>query len=316
VAAAIGGLALGGGCELAMGAHYRVLADTPKAALGLPESLVGLLPGGGGTQRLPRLTGMSLALPVLLEGGRLTGRAAMDAGLVDALVPPGEELAAAELWVLSAAEAVQPWDRPGWQPPDLTNAAAEIETARGKILSETLGHYPAPLAILDCVAQGYAQPMDTAIRTEMTLFARLIQRPEPRNMIATMFLGKLDYERRIKANALPAEVERVTAMLAERLGGHATGVHAAALAEGGFVIPGQRPAPVQPAVAESYWFDTPPSTAPKQAILEVLGDIAAAASPFAAQLGVEEKRLVDYALVSQAGYPAYLGGPFAFQPGH
>ena len=315
VAAAIGGLALGGGCELAMGAHFRVLADTPKAALGLPESLVGLLPGGGGTQRLPRLIGLALALPVLLAGGRLTGQAALDAGLVDALVPPGEELAAAERWVLTAIEAVQPWDRQGWQPPDATNAASAIETARVKILSETLGHYPAPLAILDCLAQGYKQAMDTAIRTEMTLFARLIQRPEPRDMIATMFLGKLDYERRVKAKALPAEVERATAALAECIGKHAAGAHAAALAEAGFVISGQLPAPVQPAVGESYWFDTQPATPHKRAVFDALRDIAAAASPFAAQLDVEEKRLVDYALVCQAGYPAYLGGPFAFQLG-
>src|SRR5713226_7069090 len=116
VAAAIAGLALGGGGELALAAHHRVMVDDPKAAFGLPESLVGLLPGAGGTQRLPRLIGIEKALPVLLEGARLSGQAAVTAGVVDHVVPLGEEVAAAERWVLSHAAATQPWDRPGWRP--------------------------------------------------------------------------------------------------------------------------------------------------------------------------------------------------------
>src|SRR4030081_1525529 len=116
VAAAIAGLALGGGGELALAAHHRVMTDDPKATFGLPESLVGLLPGAGGTQRLPRLIGIEKALPVLLDGARLSGQAAMAAGVVDQFVPPGEEVAAAERWVLSDASASAPLGRPGWQP--------------------------------------------------------------------------------------------------------------------------------------------------------------------------------------------------------
>src|SRR5258705_7197819 len=112
VAAAIAGLALGGGGELALAAHHRVMVDDPKVAFGLPESLVGLLPGAGGTQRLPRLAGIEKALPVLLEGARLSGQAAIEAGLIDQLGPLGEEVAAAERWVLSHASQSQPWDRP------------------------------------------------------------------------------------------------------------------------------------------------------------------------------------------------------------
>src|SRR6202023_385791 len=124
VAAAIAGLALGGGGELALAAHHRVMVDDPKAAFGLPESLVGLLPGAGGTQRLPRLTGIEKALPVLLEGTRLSGHAALAAGVVDQLVPAGQEVAAAERWVLSHPSASQPWDRPGWRPADVDGAAS------------------------------------------------------------------------------------------------------------------------------------------------------------------------------------------------
>src|SRR6202163_2560270 len=101
VAAAIAGLARGGGRAAALTAHHRVIVDDPKAAFGLPESLVGLLPGAGGTQRLPRLIGIERALPVLLEGERLSRQAAIAAGVVDQLVPPGEEVAAAERWGLS-----------------------------------------------------------------------------------------------------------------------------------------------------------------------------------------------------------------------
>src|ERR1700704_5476179 len=122
VAASIAGLALGGGGELALATHHRVMVDDPKVAFGLPESLVGLLPGGGGTQRLPRLTGVETAFPILLEGARLSGQAALAARVVDQLVPAGEEVAAAERWVLSHAAASQPWDRPGWWPPDVDHA--------------------------------------------------------------------------------------------------------------------------------------------------------------------------------------------------
>src|ERR1700710_1118358 len=118
VAAAIAGLALGGGGELALAAHHRVMVDDPKIAVGLPESLVGLLPGAGGTQRLPRLIGIEKALPVLMEGARLSGQAAIAAGVVDQLVPAGEEVAAAEEWVLSHAGVSQPWDGAGWRPAD------------------------------------------------------------------------------------------------------------------------------------------------------------------------------------------------------
>src|SRR6202158_421513 len=90
IAAAIAGLALGGGGELALAAHHRVMVDEPKAAFGLPESLVGLLPGAGGTQRLPRLIGIEKALPVLLEGARLSGQAAIAAGVGGQLVPAGD----------------------------------------------------------------------------------------------------------------------------------------------------------------------------------------------------------------------------------
>jgi 3-hydroxyacyl-CoA dehydrogenase / enoyl-CoA hydratase / 3-hydroxybutyryl-CoA epimerase len=202
VAAAIGGLALGGGCELALGAHYRVLADDPKVGMGLPESLVGLLPGAGGTQRLPRLVGVDVALPILMDGGRLSGSAALSAGLVHELAPVGEEIARAEAWLLSAPNPCQPWDHPDWQSPPVTPMLAERRAT-----ADT--YNPALSAILDCVQFGLPQTFEGAIRSEMAIFAHLIQRPEPRNMIQTLFLGKTDYDRLARKDILPSFVTEV-----------------------------------------------------------------------------------------------------------
>src|SRR5256886_11354534 len=174
VAAAIAGLALGGGGELALATHHRVMVDDPKVAFGLPESLVGLLPGGGGTQRLPRLTGIEKAFPILLEGARLSGQAAIAAGVVDQLGPAGEGGGAAEPWVLSHPSASKPWDRPGWRPSDVDDVAAIIARKREGVLAETLGHYPAPPAILDCVRGGLPQPFDAPIRSRKPILSKTI----------------------------------------------------------------------------------------------------------------------------------------------
>src|SRR3984957_2971516 len=117
VATAINGLALGGGLELALATHYRVLADEPKAVVGLPEVKVGLLPGAGGTQRLPRLLGIPKALPLLLEGKHLPPDQALASGVVDAVVPAEQILAAARDWIAKLPQAAQPWDLPGFAIP-------------------------------------------------------------------------------------------------------------------------------------------------------------------------------------------------------
>jgi 3-hydroxyacyl-CoA dehydrogenase/enoyl-CoA hydratase/3-hydroxybutyryl-CoA epimerase len=261
VAAAIAGLALGGGCELALGAHHRVLVDDPKVGMGLPESLVGLLPGAGGTQRLSRLVGVDAALPILLDGQRLAGKAALDGGLVHELVAPGEEVARAEAWVLSAADARQPWDTDGWVSPSVSPVLAERR--RGADPKN-----PALGAILDCVEFGLPQSFEGAIRSEMAIFAALIQRPEPRNMIQTLFLGKTDYERAARKDVLPEVIQNIVAAARSVSG---------------------------------YRNDA-----------SVLRAISAAVAPLGEGLSFEVKRMADYACVTQADFPAFLGGPFTF----
>jgi 3-hydroxyacyl-CoA dehydrogenase/enoyl-CoA hydratase/3-hydroxybutyryl-CoA epimerase len=314
VAAVIAGLALGGGGELALAAHHRVMVDDPKAAFGLPESLVGLLPGAGGTQRLPRLIGIKGALPVLLEGARLSGQAAIAAGLVDQLVPAGEEVMAAERWVLSNAAASQPWDRPGWRPADADRAHAIIDRKRVEVLADTLGHYPAPLAILDCVSDGLPQPFDDAIRTEMQIFSKLIQRREPRNMIRTMFLGRLDHDRLRKAGGNAPPIEEAAAAVSETLQADGNGepVLAEAFARAGFRGPAIHPQAFDGAISQAaFWLEAEPVTDGKRALRERLARAYVVAGKWRARFSEEECRAADYLLVKKFGFPAYMGGVFS-----
>jgi len=314
IAAAIAGLALGGGGELALAAHHRVMVDEPKAAFGLPESLVGLLPGAGGTQRLPRLIGIEKALPVLLEGRRLSGNDALAAGVVDQLVPAGQEVIAAERWVLANAAASQPWDRAGWRPADADRASAIIGRERAEVLADTLGHYPAPLAILECVSEGLTQPFDDAIRTEMQIFSKLIQRREPRNMIRTLFLGRLDHDRLRKAGGIPAHVEQAVAAVSQvvQVDGNADAVLASAFARAGFLGSSVRTPAFDGVIANAaYWLEAEPITDGKRALRERLAQAYAVASKWRTQLSEDERRAADYLLVRNCGFPAYMGGAFS-----
>ena len=302
IAAVIAGIALGGGCELAMTAHYRVLVDDPKVAMGLPESLVGLLPGAGGTQRLPRLIGIEAALPILLDGARLSGARARDVGLVDMICVAGDEVKLGEAWLLANPDAVQPWDRDDWCAPMSTSVGAIIAPVRAQVLADTLGHYPAPLAILDCIEFGAPQSFDGAIRTEMSIFSHLIQREEARNMIQTLFLAKIEYERLKRADALPGfigEVEAAARSALEAIG------NVPALGAAGFS--GMSALPVRDRTCEGYWIDTADG-AQARALLDRIG---APLQSLAAGLSPDQRWLADYAVVTAIGYPSYLGGPFA-----
>jgi 3-hydroxyacyl-CoA dehydrogenase/enoyl-CoA hydratase/3-hydroxybutyryl-CoA epimerase len=301
VAVAIAGLALGGGCEFAMAAHYRVLVDDPKVAMGLPESLVGLLPGGGGTQRLPRLVGLEATMPILLDGAKLSGDAARAAGLVDRVVAPGEEIAAAEAWLLGDPQAIQPWDRDDRHVPTTAAIGAAVTPVREAVLAATLGHYPAPFAILDCVEFGLPQVFDGAIRTEMAIFAHLIQRPEARDMIQTQFLARTDHDRMRRKDALPDFIGEAVDVARAAL---ATIGDTGALAAAGF---GGASDPKRDRTRDGYWVDTAEGAAARAAIAH----IDAAVAPIGAGRTHAERRLIDYAVVAAIGYPAYLGGPLA-----
>ncbi|MGJ7541688.1 3-hydroxyacyl-CoA dehydrogenase NAD-binding domain-containing protein [Variovorax sp. LT1R16] len=195
VAVAVNGLALGGGFELCLACHHRVLVDDPRAVVGLPEVTVGLLPGGGGTQRLPRLIGIERALPLLLTGRHVAPAEALALGLVDAVVPAGELIATARRWVLAQSEAQQPWDMKGYRVPGGTGALAphangSFGATVARIRRETQDNYPAPLAILSAVYEGTQLPIELGLRIEAQYFGPLLAGPVARNLMRTLFVNR------------------------------------------------------------------------------------------------------------------------------
>lgn len=203
VAAAINGLALGGGLELTLACHYRVIADNPKIKLGLPEVMVGLLPGGGGTQRLPRLMGIQMALPYLLQGKNMTPKQAKMNNVVHEIVPEDEVVAAAKKWITDGGKPVQPWDQkrfkiPGGQGVYDPNIVQTFVGAPAMTKKESKGNYPATVSILSCVYEGHQLPIDTALRVESKYFTQLLMGDVAPNMIRTLFVNKQAAEKGIR----------------------------------------------------------------------------------------------------------------------
>jgi 3-hydroxyacyl-CoA dehydrogenase/enoyl-CoA hydratase/3-hydroxybutyryl-CoA epimerase len=194
-AAAINGTALGGGLEICLACHYRVAADNPKAVLGLPEVKVGLLPGGGGTQRLPRLIGIQPALQLMTQGTHLPPAKALEAGIVHEVVAPEQCVAAAKRWIRDVGDAEQPWDKKGFKVPGgsgLTNPSVVQTLMIGTALvaKETNHNYPAPIAIMSSVYEGTVLPIDTGLDIESKYFTSLLMDPVARNMTRTLFINK------------------------------------------------------------------------------------------------------------------------------
>ncbi len=212
-AAAINGTALGGGFELCLACHYRVAADDPKVQIGQPEAKIGLLPGAGGTQRIPRLIGAQAALPLLLEGNGLNVQKAQKLGLIHAVVPADGLLDEARRWVREEGEAnkVQPWDKKGFKIPGgvpMSPAGMQMWMAGNAMLRKrTFGNYEAPNAIMSCVYEGLQVPIDTALRIESRYFTQLILGKQSRSMIRTLFFGMQNAN---KLARRPAEVDKAS----------------------------------------------------------------------------------------------------------
>jgi 3-hydroxyacyl-CoA dehydrogenase/enoyl-CoA hydratase/3-hydroxybutyryl-CoA epimerase len=196
------GTAMGIGTEIGLACHRRIAMDNPKARIGLPEILVGLFPGAGGTTRLVRMLGAMGAAPFLLEGKTPEPQKARAAGLIDEVVPPGEELlAAARAWLAQAGEddAVKPWDRKGFRIPGgapFTREGFDIFTG-GIVLThgKSQGAYPAPKALLSAAYEGSLVDFDTALKIEARWFTSLIMDPRSEAMIRSLFINKQALEK-------------------------------------------------------------------------------------------------------------------------
>lgn len=316
VAVAAHGLALGGGCELFLACHYRVLTDAKETQIGLPESLVGLLPGGGGTQRMPRFTGVAKSLGVLLEGARFDARQAVELGAAHEAVAPGDELAAAEAWIRSKPDPRQPWDRPDWKTSTKAEVLSVTTPVREDFLRKTGGHYPAELAILDCLDNGLPLDMDLGIAAEMDSFKDLVQRIEPRNMIAVKFLGRVDYDKRKRKNTLPEGLDAFAADVKAAMEAEAAKLGAGGKAAFAFAGIGEA-GPYDPTIAgevaarQPQWFEQPSSDVEKAAFA-ILAAGAMVAATNEARFEAADRNLIDLHCQQAAGFPAYLGGPFTF----
>ncbi|MCV6595759.1 MAG: 3-hydroxyacyl-CoA dehydrogenase NAD-binding domain-containing protein [Mangrovicoccus sp.] len=211
IAAALPGTALGIGLEIPLACHRIFVADNPKAKIGLPEILVGIFPGAGGTTRLARKLGTMAAAPFLLEGKMSDPKKAKGAGLIDEVVPADELFASAKAWVLSATDKdiVKPWDAKGYKMPG-GNAyhPAGFMTfvgASAMINGKTKGVYPAPKALLSAVYEGSMVDFDTAIRIEARQFVSVLMNPSSGNMIRSLFINKEALEKGANRPDVPDE---------------------------------------------------------------------------------------------------------------
>ena len=203
--AAINGTALGGGYEICLACHYRVALNNPKTQIGLVEVTIGLLPGAGGTQRLPRMIGIQAALPLLVEGKKLDVQEAKNMGLIDAITDtPAEMMQQARDWIAANPKPVKPWDEvdrktgkivgrdnfkiPGGAIQSVVGAQT-FGAGTAMLMDKTKGNYPAPLEIMGAVYEGLQVNIDRALVIEARHFVKVATSKVAKNLIRTMFLG-------------------------------------------------------------------------------------------------------------------------------
>ena len=283
--AAINGLALGGGLEVCMACHERVVADDKAVQLGLPEIKLGLLPGAGGTQRLPRLIGTAKGLEMLLIGDPVGPQDALALGLVDEIAAPDQLIAAAKRRARALKSPQARWDKPGFGPTsspfDFLSPRSFADIAKAVGISDyQLRYYPAYKAIMDCVVGGWMLPLTDASEREMEIFVELMRDPVAGNMVRTLFLNR---QKAAKAGLLaPTSPFTVgdDALLPVVKAAHAK-AKAAALNEDQLLLAS--------ALAALRAWDA--------------GKI-------------EQPELADVAVVSTGLFPSYAGGPFTYLRQH
>jgi 3-hydroxyacyl-CoA dehydrogenase/enoyl-CoA hydratase/3-hydroxybutyryl-CoA epimerase len=227
VVAAIRGACLGGGLEWALACHYRIATSEPKTQLGLPEVQLGLIPGAGGTQRLPRLVGIATALDLILAGKSVPARKALKIGLVDEVVPAPVLLQVARQRAAALASGELRRERPAGVKSLQKDGLAAVQKmaleetflgrevlfrqARKQLLAKTKGHYPAPEKALEAIRHGYAKGFEKGLEREAELFGELAASPVARQLMGIFFAqNALKKENGTKDPTVrPREVESV-----------------------------------------------------------------------------------------------------------
>ncbi|MEM8697788.1 MAG: 3-hydroxyacyl-CoA dehydrogenase NAD-binding domain-containing protein, partial [Pseudomonadota bacterium] len=195
------GTMLGGVYEIALAAHHRIVADNPKAKIGLPEVMVGVFPGGGGATRLPRMLGLMNSGEYLMQGKTVDPKKAKAAGLIDAIVPADQLMDAAKEWLRNAteADAVKPWDQkkfkfPGGTPysaPGFPMYVGAAAMAAGKTMNNLVN----VSSMMSAIYEGATWDIDTALRIEARWFTKVLLDPRSEAMIRSIFLNKQALEK-------------------------------------------------------------------------------------------------------------------------
>ena len=222
VVAALTGSALGGGYELALACHHRIALDSPRLQFGLPEVMLGVIPGAGGTQRLPYLLGIQAALEHIGGASPVRAAKACKLGMVDALAPDRDALmAAARAWIGDNPKPVQPWGQKKWSWPGgvrpNTPAAMQLLVGASAFLyKKTAGAFPAAEAALKAIADGTRLPFDRGIEVESRLFTQLAVSDGAKDMIRTLWYHRTAAERR--GAGLEHRIRKVTVLGAGMMG--------------------------------------------------------------------------------------------------
>lgn len=221
VVAAIHGACLGGGLELALACSGRVISDSPKTKLGLPEVQLGVLPGGGGTQRLPRLIGIAPSLDMMLTGKQLFPKQAKKLGLVDDVVPQANLMKAALKRIQELRKGVEKktpissyFSAKGFQKLALESNPfgrnIMFDQARKTVAKKTKGNYPAPNKIIECVEKGMSQGMEAGLAIEARNFGQLVVSDEAKALISVFFATtELKKDNGVDSDAEPADIRKV-----------------------------------------------------------------------------------------------------------
>lgn len=323
IAAAIRGATLGGALELALACHGRILTDQPETILALPEVRLGMFPAGGGSQRLPRLVAPEIALPILLDQSHLTAAEAVTLGLAERVVPEGQEVAAALAWLQGGPDPRQPWDRPGYKPPDM----AAVRRLTAPLRSGRAALSPCVGATLDAVDQGLGLEMSAANAVEVAGLFQLMQRPEPHAMLATGFHGRSAWLKAKRSGPLPVWVAEMirdtTGALRAEIGLVGQDIADMAMELSGFTKLHKAAEPTRdPTSCQSAGPPLPPGRIPAgpgilgdpepgwQAVaVRLLAVMARAAWAQASELTAQDRRLADYCLQRELGLPVWSGGP-------
>jgi 3-hydroxyacyl-CoA dehydrogenase / enoyl-CoA hydratase / 3-hydroxybutyryl-CoA epimerase len=226
VVAAINGHALGGGLELALGCHARIVVNDPRLKLGQPEVKLGLLPGGGGTVRLPRLVGIQQALQICAEGNDVAPEKALAMGLITELASDRDELMErARSWIEAHPKAQQPWDAPKFRFPggDSRSPAVVQMLAIGPSIAsaKSWGNYPAVTHIMSSIFEGGLLDVDAASVVESRYFAACVLSQASKNIINTMWyqLNAIKKGASRPADVPPGKVKKLGVLGAGMMGG-------------------------------------------------------------------------------------------------